>query len=204
MTLTTIERAPGRAEALVRRWYQPVRGYFRGLGLSLDEAKDLTQETFLRATRAADDYRGGLDEASWIFTIADNVWKNELRRRGAQKRAADTVSLESSAPGDYDEGEAWLDPPAPAAGPLDRALDRERRERLESAIATLPPRMRRCFELRFVEQMKYREIAALEQVSESTVKTQMFQARRRLRELLDDDSAFATAADSRDDFEEAM
>jgi len=55
---------------------------------------------------------------------------------------------------------------------------------LSSALAQLPPQMRRCVELRFGQELKYREIAAVMKISVDTVKSHLFQAREHLRQIV--------------------
>ncbi len=68
---------------------------------------------------------------------------------------------------------------------LDQVLDGERSRLLAQALDELPPKMRECMLLRVGQGLKYREIAALMQVSIATVKTQLSTAHKRLKPLLE-------------------
>ena len=67
-----------------------------------------------------------------------------------------------------------------------RLLGKEMKEILSQAIAGLPPQMRRCVRLRVFQELDYDEIAETLQISPSTVKVQMFKARKRLQMELAD------------------
>ncbi|MCH9647599.1 MAG: RNA polymerase sigma factor [Deltaproteobacteria bacterium] len=159
--------------------------YFRNLGCALEECEDLTQETFFRVYRSINSLDQVKAQRPWIFTVAVNVWRNRLREGSAKKRAALLSSLEEVG-GDRQEVVSVAEqvgsssPPAP----LDFALAEERKEQLRDALTRLPVRMRRTVRFRVDQDLKYQEIAELMNVSIDTVKTQLFQARRRLKEEL--------------------
>jgi len=81
-----------------------------------------------------------------------------------------------------------LDPDATAiaaeCGPEGQLLRKQLRQRLDGAIGTLPAQQRAVIELTFYEGYTYREIATIIDCPVDTVKTRMFHARRRLKELL--------------------
>lgn len=118
---------------------------------------------------------------TWLLRVAANVWKNSLRERQAVKRSAPVESLEAVMERGEAVGDASAVRRAPLAGPLDEALERERGRKLRDAVSSLPPRMRRSVMLRIDRGLRYREIASMMQVSVDTVKTQLHQARQRLK-----------------------
>lgn len=166
-------------QLLFDRFYWPLLRFFEGRGFSTEEGQDLVQETFLRAHRGIDGFRGEARWGHWLFRIAANTAVKALRHRAAAKRAAPTVSWE-------EEGEAEAPPSGEAPAPLRRLLDRERKELLSRAIDGLPAQMRRCVRLRVFQDLDYEEIAGLLQISSSTVKVQLFKARKRLQVELED------------------
>jgi RNA polymerase sigma-70 factor (ECF subfamily) len=138
---------------------------------------DLTQETFLRAYRGIAKLRGDSDFGFWLFHIAHNIWRNELRTRSADKRQGFEVPLNNDSPSSPDMASS---PASPELDPLSELLHGESAERLRKALDTLPPQMRRCVLLRVHQDLKYREIAALMGVSIETVKSHLYQARQQL------------------------
>jgi RNA polymerase sigma-70 factor, ECF subfamily len=177
---------PGFQE-LFHRYFQPVHSFFRNQGFSRDDSFDLTQETFLRVYKSIGSFRHEATFKTWLFQIATNLWRNELRRRAAGKRDAQEVSLDGpAAPGDEEEMTAADLAPDAAPGPLQGVLAEERLKLLREALEELPPQMRRCVLLRVDRELKYREIADLLQLSIETVKSQIHQARERLKGRLGD------------------
>ncbi len=169
-----------------KKYYDSVLWFFERRGLNCDESQDLAQETFLNVFRGLSAFDRRSSYKTWIFQIAANTWKNALRRKSTNKRRAIEVSL------DEDSGMQRASPRSDrtpegasrADGPLDSVLEAESLELVRSAVNALPPRMRRCVQLRIYQQKKYQEIAGIMQLSIQTVKSQLHQARKRLRNQL--------------------
>ncbi len=185
-------------EQVFERYYPRVSRFFCRRGFSADESQDLAQKTFLKVYRSWERHRRGLhtvdsraeqwehyrrdrspqeQETSWIFTIALNVYRNEIRHSSAQKRDAPEKPLEQLR-------ETGWEPTAPDGDPEIAYLDKQRVRLLAKTLDELPPGMRRCFELRFAHGLKYREIADVLKISIQSVRSQLHQARRRLENLL--------------------
>lgn len=173
-------------QRIFEHFYHPIAGFFSRRGFSPDECRDLAQETFLRAYKSRKGYRSEAAVKTWIFTIATNIYRNEIRSRRAEKRSADEISLEEA----LEQGRPVFARASPPDGggetgdALEELLVDERVRLLRDALEGLPPRMRRCVRLSLDHDLKYREIAVILQISEDTVKAQLFQARQRLHETL--------------------
>ena len=180
-----LRHGPGREESyrlLFDRFYWPLFRFFEHRGFSTEERQDLIQETFLRVYRGIESFRGEARWEHWLFRIASNTASKAVRHRAAAKRAGQEVAL---------EGEDVVDSPPAAAGgsprgaeapaPLRQLLGKEMRELLAQAVAGLPAQMRRCVRLRVFQDLDYDEIAEILQISPSTVKVQLFKARKRLQ-----------------------
>lgn len=165
---------------LFERSYRPLIGFFIKRGCSEVESEDLVQETLLNAFKGFDRFRRDASDATWIFSIAGNVWLNHLRSRRTQKRAAPSVSLDQ--PGEVELAEST--DREPEASALDRMLEDERRHQLRDAMGELPEGRRQALQLRILHGMKYRDIARVLQVEVNTVKSQIFQAKKQLEEKL--------------------
>ncbi len=132
-----------------------------------NEAEDLVQETFLRVWTHRQDYDFSYCLSTWIYTIALNLAKNELRKR----RKFKFFSL-------LEMTEKGLELPDPKLGPS--ALG----HMLEGAIGKLPGKYKEAFLLRDVEQLPYEEVAQILGVPLGTVKSRVNRARAVLKDEL--------------------
>jgi RNA polymerase sigma-70 factor (ECF subfamily) len=174
-------------DRLFAEHYDSVVWFFRRHGFTHQEALDLAQESFMRIHLGAEGFRGDSDVKTWIYVIAANVYRNEIRRRRALRRDAAEVSLDE--PADAEDGRGSLERNAAAAASgrqLEQLAARDDLLRLRRLVPRLPPRMQQIFRLRMSQQRSYQEIASLMQVSVQTVKSQIHQARRRLEGMLEE------------------
>jgi len=165
---------------LVEHWRRPLYAFIyhqlRGRG----DAEDIFQETWIRAVRGLDAFRG--DRAlSWLFRIARNLVVDEFRRRCREDTAAPRDGAETSVPAGV-ETHADGRPGADAA-----AVERETAERVAAAVRSLPDEQREVFLLRTEGDISFREIARMQGVPLNTALGRMHYATRRLRELLRDE-----------------
>jgi RNA polymerase sigma-70 factor, ECF subfamily len=162
---------------LVRRYEPKLRAYVSGIVSVEEEARDLVQESFIRAWRHLHQYDASFRFSTWLFRIAHNVAIDHLRRR---KQA--TVSLEL---GEDSEGDGIrLDPADSRRGPLGELANRELAQALAREIADLPPSYRELVTLRHLVGLSYNEIADLKGLPLGTVKNKLFRAHSVLREAL--------------------
>ncbi len=175
-------RAGGDREEIFQRLHQRYHGgihaFFSRHGCSEEECHDLTQETFLRLCRGIATFRGRSRFETWLYEIATNVWRNEIRGRSAQKRDRPEVSLDAE-PVPRNAAAASLE--SHEREPDEDLLAKEKVDLVRRGLDRLPPRMRRCLQLRLDRELKFREIAVIEQVSIDTVKSQLAQAKQRLK-----------------------
>jgi RNA polymerase sigma-70 factor (ECF subfamily) len=135
-----------------------------------DLAADITQETFLRAFRSLSTFRFQSRFGTWLHRIAVNLCLGQLR----QAKLRRMVSLE----GMTERLRSSLGRPA-----RDLA-DRGRAERIDAAIASLPPRQRAVFLMRQDQGLPHTEIAKILQRSEGAIRASYHQAVRKLRAAL--------------------
>ena len=180
-----LRHGPGREESfrlLFNRFYWPLFRFFEHRRFSTEECQDLIQETFLRVYRGIESFRGEARWEHWLFRIASNTAIKAVRHRTAGKRAGREVSLAGEEAADAPPAAAGGSPRgAEAPAPLRQLLGKEMRELLAQAVAGLPAQMRRCVRLRVFQDLDYDEIAEILQISPSTVKVQLFKARKRLQ-----------------------
>jgi RNA polymerase sigma-70 factor, ECF subfamily len=133
-------------------------------------ARELTQDTFVKAWEALPRFRAEASLSTWLHRIAVNAMLE--RRRGEQRRTA-RVSLAD------DEGEGEMDVAGIVLAPdVATAID------LERAIAALPPGVRRAFVLHDVEGFTHEEIATMTGLAAGTLRAQLFRARQLLMRAL--------------------
>ncbi len=143
------------------------------------DAEDAAQEAFLRAYRALDRFDVQRPFAPWIKRITTNLCLNwlESERVKPQLSAADLNPGKAEAP--------TMDQWAQAApGPEQVMVQQERSDRLRRAILQLPPRYRAVIEYRHFQEMRYDEIAAVLARPLSSVKSDLFRARKLLAEKM--------------------
>lgn len=179
-------QAGGRSDAfepIFRRFLPQLLRFFSKRGYLPAEADELAQTTLERVFRNVDTYRFEAPFASWLLRIAGNVWKNDVRDRLAAKRGAPAESLDSGGKGR--EEPVPLQAADPAPSPEEAALVAERAQVVRSAVEALPPGMRKCIELRLYSDLQDREISAVLGIGLAAVRSQLYEARKRLKPLLE-------------------
>lgn len=173
--------------SLVARFQDGVYGLtLRMLGSS-QPAEDATQEAFIRAWQRIETFRGG-SFRSWLFTIAANQARDELRRRG--RRPAQSLDQARD-----DPDRADLDPSGDEPSPEAEAERKEMRAALEAALRTLPDDWREVVVLADIHGMDYREVAEATGLQLGTVKSRLSRARARLREVIRDSRELSEAVE---------
>jgi RNA polymerase sigma-70 factor, ECF subfamily len=146
-----------------------------------EEARDLTQETFLRVFQSIDHFRGDADLKTWIYRIALNQARNRWRWWRRRRRDV-TVSLDTE--GERDEQPLSARLRDAGIDPEQEALMREREMTLRRALRTLGRLYREVVILRDVEGLTYEEIASALEISIGTVKSRLSRGRQELRRKL--------------------
>lgn len=167
---------------LFERHRSRVNQFFKRKGFSSTEIPDLTQEVFLRVFKAIDSFRGDSSFEWWLLEIADNIYKNELRRKGAEKRDGIEQSLDM--PASEEAASLGQVLPSDVPSPLAEAERKQQEEKVRATIRGFLPQMRLAVLLRYEEDLKYQEIADRMKISIETVKAHLFQARKKLITIL--------------------
>jgi RNA polymerase sigma-70 factor (ECF subfamily) len=160
---------------LIHRWERPIYALaYRQLRRE-EDARDVCQETFLRAYRALPGFRGQAKFSSWLYRIALNLCRDWMRR----ERRTPVVP----APEDVD-----LMDLAAARGPSesieDRIAQNDLVRKVERAMALLPEDQRTAIVLKEYEGLTFQEIADVVGCPLSTVKTRLYQGLTVLRREL--------------------
>lgn len=172
------------AEVLFRHLDRSFLRFFRAAGFSPDRAEDLTQDALLRVFRKIDDYRFQGSFWAWARSIAVTTLKNHWRDLGAQKRAGREVPLELPPAGEEEKPPRERPELTVDAEAERRTIEGERRRLLRTAFDELPTRMRQTAQLYFGEGFSYQETADALGVGLNSVRSQLGEARQRLRRIL--------------------
>jgi len=183
MTLTDDELVArsmgGDAESfnqLILRWERPIYALaYRVIGRE-EDARDVCQETFLRAFRALPGFKRQAKFSSWIYRIALNLCRDWIRRQ----RRAPVMQM----PEGVDPGELMAE-----QGPVESIEDlvgrRQLSEVVEETMALLPEEQRTAIILKEYHGMTFQEIADMQGCPLSTVKTRLYQGLTVLRRHLE-------------------
>jgi RNA polymerase sigma-70 factor (ECF subfamily) len=162
---------------LVTRWERPIFALaYRTLGRE-EDARDVTQETFLRAFRAIGGFKGDAKFSSWLYRIALNLCRDWMRkdRRTPIVAVPEGVELEHLA------GER-----GPTETVEDLAVRTELSAVVEKAMKKLPAEQRQAIVLKEYHGLTFQEVADLMKCPLSTVKTRVYQGLSTLRKELGD------------------
>jgi RNA polymerase sigma-70 factor (ECF subfamily) len=159
----------GRTEA-----FEPLVTPYRQLLLTLafrlsrnfEEAKEISQETLLRAFRYLRSYDRNRSFKNWLLQIEMNVWRQAQKKNVETERVAEIAS-------EYARG-----------NPAETQQQREIRAQLFACLEDLSPREKEIFLLRDVEEMSIKETAGILRVSTISVRVHLSSARRKIRERI--------------------
>lgn len=147
---------------------------FRFVG-DRETAEDIVQETFLRAFRKRQEYRAIANFSTWLFTIAGNLAKSELRRRKRWR----LFSLHRD-----EEFDTGLDLPDESYRPDTVTESSIADVQIQQAIVSLPANYRQVILLRDVEGLSYQEISEIVACPVGTIKSRVNRARLKLQQKL--------------------
>lgn len=162
-----LQRGQQRAfDELYHRYSQVMFAFFwRKLNENQALAEDFTQQLFLKLVEKVQMFDPTRSLRTWLYTLAGNMVKNEYRRRSRHR------------PEMLDQ----LPEPILNTQHILAHLDQQFwQTQLQHALAQLDPKHRRCFELRYLEELSIKEISVLVQCPEGTVKSRLFYAIKKL------------------------
>ena len=163
-------------EILVKRFKDPLMNFvYRFLG-DKDATTDIVQDTMIKFYLKKDSYQSIAKFSTWIYTIAGNLAKNELKRKNRRT----ILSLSNDDADDYTlqiEDKKFVAP--------DRAADNSiKAEMVEKALLKVKPIYREVVILRDIQGMSYEEISDMTDLSIGTVKSRINRGRAHLQKLL--------------------
>lgn len=149
-----------------------------------EEARDLTQETFLQAFRNIERFRGEADLRTWLYRIAVNQARNRWRWWKRRRRDR-TISLDAPLSSDVETTFGSTLPDRNDSGPEQATLSRERESAILAALRSLSRPYREVIVLRDIEGLSYEEVALSLEISVGTVKSRLSRGRTELRRRLE-------------------
>jgi RNA polymerase sigma-70 factor (ECF subfamily) len=169
-------------DQLVERYQQKVYNMAFRMSGNHEDALDWSQESFLRAYRALDQFRGQSAFGTWLFRITTNTCLDELRKRKRQP----LVVLSTSSSVTTEDGDYQVEFAGPEEDtPEERTLSKELQETVHRALQLLSSEHRTVLVLRDLEGHAYEDIADTLGVNIGTVKSRINRARIALREQLE-------------------
>jgi RNA polymerase sigma-70 factor (ECF subfamily) len=164
---------------LVDRYHVKVIRTCMGFVHSQSDAEDIAQEVFIEVFRSVGSFRGDSGLSTWIYRIAVNKSLNYLRS-SARRRVFSFITGHA--------GEGKPEVPDIKAGNESNADDslirNDQAKALEKALASLPENQRTAFVLNKYEDMAYKEIAAVMDISIGSVESLIFRAKQNLQKKL--------------------
>jgi RNA polymerase sigma-70 factor (ECF subfamily) len=143
--------------------------FYRMLGNSADHANDFLQELFMKLIEKPESYHPTHNFSTWLYSVANNMCKNEYRRRGIRQEYQSAEALKPAV--DFIE-EPTTD--------QDKIL-----EKIFQTLDQLGEEHRSAFLLRYREGFSVKEVAQILELAEGTVKSRLFYARKLLAEKLE-------------------
>lgn len=165
------EGDPAALATLYRRHATPLVAHLERLLGTRADAEDVLHETFLRIFEGRGTYRARARFRAWLFTVGTHIALDRLRQRRRHDALA-RFALEATTP-------------APARDPGREMERRELADRVEAALADLPPEHAMAFHLRVREAFSYREIAEMCGAPEGTLRSRVHHAVSRIRRMLE-------------------
>ena len=162
-------------DLIVKRYKEQLLNFvYRFVG-NQEEAEDIVQETFLRVYRKRKAYKRIAKFSTWIYTIAGNLSRTELRRRKRRKLFSVTdMGFEDR---DYEISDDGYNPESQVDGVIQEEI-------IHGEINNLSPKFREVIILRDVQELSYEEISKIINVPIGTVKSRVNRGRLKLQSQL--------------------
>ncbi|HSE02505.1 MAG TPA: sigma-70 family RNA polymerase sigma factor [Methylomirabilota bacterium] len=179
------EREPGAFDLLVERYQERAYRIAWSVLRDREEARDCSQEAFLRLHESAGSFAGQSKFSTWFYRILVNCCLDQQRRRRGWRRL---VGWRDRREHGADESDPVEQAPAPFTDPGDR-MDAERRmSRVWALVDELSPQQRAAVTLSCREGLATKDIAAVLSLSEATVRVHLHRALTTLRRRIGDEA----------------
>lgn len=166
-------------EILVNRYQRPIYNLAYRISGNEADAQDIAQEAFVKAYQSLQSYNPQYSFKSWLFRITQNLSIDQLRKKSRHSHISMNQEIEDES-GDSLQKE-WEDHSPNARTQL---MEKQKGERIEQMIQSLPEPYKSVIILRHVEEMQLEEIAQLLSIPLGTVKTNLYRARNLMKDKL--------------------
>ncbi|HMK43803.1 MAG TPA: sigma-70 family RNA polymerase sigma factor [Dissulfurispiraceae bacterium] len=156
------------AEELIKRYQRQMYAFFYRMVRDMEDAKDLTQKTFMKAIGGLKGFRGDASFKTWIYQIALNTGLNHLKESRRETVDIDDVVI------------------ARQEGILNGLIDQERRQRIRESLHRLPERQRTAVMLRAYDGLSCEEAAQIMGCTEGAVKAHYHLGVKKLRGYMEE------------------
>jgi RNA polymerase sigma-70 factor (ECF subfamily) len=164
-------------QLLVRRFRKKIFSIAFGITLDAEESQDIVQEVFFQVYRSIGKFRADASLSTWLHRITVNRCLN-WKRRWARRFKWMHVTADGA---DENKGK---EPESDLPSPESRLAGAQTRQQIDNALKLLPDQARTVFVLRELEGLSYEAIAEATGIKLGTVRSRLFHARKRLREIL--------------------
>ncbi len=157
--------------ALVGRFERMVHGQILRLTGSREESEDLAQNVFLQLWRVLPALTTAASLASWLKRVSVNAVISHWRHEESRKRRIEALIRQGA--------------PARDDCPMARLIEDEERDRVRAALEMIPAELKSILTLRVYEDMSYEQLAEVLDLEIGTVRSRLFRARKKVREVLE-------------------
>lgn len=160
---------------LVAAYEKPVYNQCLRMCGNPEDARDLSQEAFVKAWRGLRFYKSEAAFSTWLYRLTNNVCIDFLRKQ--KRRPVESITAD-------DEQQSELELPDTAPLPEEQLLHREQKQTVARAMERLEGEFRQVLILRVIQDLSYEEIAEIMDIRVGTVKSRLARARNKLRKIL--------------------
>jgi len=166
-------------DLLVRKYQNKALGVVSRFISDPAAAEDVVQESFIRAYRSLDRFRGDSAFYTWLYRIAVNTAKNHLMARGRRPPSADIDAADA----EQMQGSEVM---REFGSPEEVTQSKELGQKVLQVIEDLPPDLKQALTLREIDGLTYEEIAHIMECPIGTVRSRIFRARGAIQSALED------------------
>ncbi|HMI65779.1 MAG TPA: sigma-70 family RNA polymerase sigma factor [Cyclobacteriaceae bacterium] len=163
---------------LLQRYRRPVYHVILKMVRNVDDAEDLTIESFAKAFRSLHKFKKDFTFSTWLFRIATNNTIDFIR-----KKKLNTLSIENTYTDDNGESVS-IDVEDANLNPQEEAIKLQKEELIQIFVDKLPAKYQKLVRLRYFHELSYEEIAKELDAPLGTVKAQLHRARELMYELV--------------------